>query len=127
MHEERRKNRSPDLSEALALQIAATVQRGQFKSLALAEECGLLVAGWGESEQVQELAALAPCLAGDSRYWQGHASMTSGEHRLSVVLIETLLGKLYLCGTGGAIGSIWTELRTSGIGVARIVSASELN
>jgi hypothetical protein len=127
MQEDRRKKRSQDLSEALTLQIAATLRRGQFKSLALSEECGFLVAGWGESAQVQELAALAPYLAGGSRYWQGRADTLAGEHRLSVVLIETPLGKLYLCGSGGAIGSIWTELRTSGIGVARILSAPDLN
>ncbi len=127
MQQERRKNRSQDLSEALTLQIAATVERANFKSLALSEECGLLVAGWGEFEQVQELAALAPYLAGESRYWQGCAETLVGERRLSVALIETPLGRLYLCGTGGAIGSIWTELRTSGLGVARILSESDVN
>jgi hypothetical protein len=127
MQQDRRTNRSHDLSQALELQIAATVKKGQFHTLALSEECGLVVAGCGDTAQVQELAALAPHLAGQSRYWQGRAETVLGERRLSVVLIETPLGKLYLCGTGGAIGSIWNELRQSGLGVARIMSSSELN
>ena len=122
MQEERRRQRSQDLLEALGLQIAATVQRGQFNSLALSEECGLLVAGFGDAEQVQELAALAPFLAGESSYWQGRAETIAGEHRLSVVQVDTPLGRLYLCGAGGAIGSIWAELRNSGLGVTRILS-----
>ena len=122
MQEDRRRRRSQDLSEALELQIAATVQRGHFNSLALSEECGFLVAGVGDSAQVQELAALAPHLAGESRYWQGRAETIAGEDRLSVVLIETPLGRLYLCGAGGAVGSIWAELRNSGLGVTRILS-----
>jgi hypothetical protein len=127
MQQDRRMNRSHDLSQALELQIAATVKRGHFHTLALSEECGLLVAGCGDNEQVQELAALGPYLAGQSRYWQGRADTVVGERRLSVVLIDTPLGRLYLCGTGGAIGSIWNELRQSGLGVARILSSSELN
>ena len=122
MHEERRVRRSQDLSEALELQIAATVQKAHFNSLALAEECGFLVAGCGNSEEIQELAALAPHLAGESRFWQGQATTSSGEHRLSVALVDSPLGKLYLCGVGGSIGSIWSELRQSCQGVTRIMS-----
>ncbi len=122
MHEDRRVRRSQDLSEALELQIAATVQKARFNALALAEECGLLVAGCGNSAEIQELAALAPNLAGASRFWQGRATTASGEHRLSVVLVDTPLGKLYLCGAGGSIGSIWAELRQTGQGVTRIMS-----
>lgn len=122
MHEERRVNRSCDLSEALQLQIAATVKKARFSSLALAEECGLLVAGCGDSSTVQELAALAPYLAGESRFWQGRAETNDGEHRLSVALVETPLGKLYLCGADGTIGAIWTELKNTSYGVTRILS-----
>lgn len=122
MQEDRRVKRSQDLSEALELQMAATVRKARFSSLALAEECGLLVAGCGDDEAIQELAALAPHLAGESRYWQGNAHITSGQDRLSVVLVDTPLGKLYLCGAGGKMGSIWAELRLSCQGVARILS-----
>ena len=122
MQEDRRVRRSQDLSEALELQITATVQKAHFNSLALAEECGFLVAGCGNREEIQELAALAPHLAGESRFWQGRATTASGEYRLSVALVDTPLGKLYLCGAGGSIGSIWTELRQSCQGVTRIMS-----
>jgi hypothetical protein len=55
MDQDRRVRRSQDLSEALELQIAATVRRARFNSLALAEECGFVVAGCGNSEEIQEL------------------------------------------------------------------------
>jgi hypothetical protein len=122
MQVERRVRRSQEMGQALELQIAATVKRARFESLALAEECGFLVAGSGDPEMIQEMAALAPHLAGNSRYWQGNAPITKGEQRLSVALVQTPLGKLYLCGVGGKIGTIWSELRQGCQGVTRIVS-----
>ena len=119
---ERRVQRSQDMSQALELQMAATLRKARFHSLALAEECGLLVVGCGNADEIQELAALGPHLAGDSRFWQGRAHTSTGEHRLSVARVETPLGKLYLCAADGAIGTIWTELRYGSQGVTRIVS-----
>jgi hypothetical protein len=119
---ERRRNRSEDLSEALGLQLASAATRANFSALVLAEERGLLVAGSGEAGQIEEIAALAPHLAGQSRYWQGKVETTSGLRLVSVAIVETPLGVFYLGGVDGNVSAIWAELRQGSQGVARIVS-----
>ncbi len=122
MHCERRQNRSQDLGLALELQLCSTAERASFGSLVLAEERGLMVAGAGKNDELEEIAALAPLLAGTSRFWQGRVDTTMGNRLITVVRVETALGTFYLSGTDGNIISIWSEMRHSSRGVARIVS-----
>ena len=122
MHCERRQKRSQDLSEALELQLFSTVERANFSSLVLAEERGLMVVGTGKGEELEEIAALAPVLAGQSRFWQGRVETAAGQRLITVVRVDTALGTFYLSGTEGKITSIWSEMRHGSRGVARIVS-----
>ncbi len=122
MHCERRQKRSQDLSEALQLQLFSTVERASFDALVLAEELGLMVAGAGKGEELEEIAALAPLLAGQSRFWQGRVETAMGNRLITVVRVETALGTFYLSGTEGKIAAIWSEMRQGSRGVARIVS-----
>jgi hypothetical protein len=119
---ERRQNRSGELSEALGLQLASSATRAKFSSLVLAEEMGLLVAGSGDAGELEEIAALAPLLAGQSRYWQGRVETAAGLRMVSVAKVDTALGVFYLSGVDGKIPAIWAELRLGSRGVARIVS-----
>lgn len=119
---ERRQNRSQDLSEALGLQLASSATRAKFSALVLAEEMGLLIAGAGDAGELEEIAALAPLLAGQSRYWQGRVETEAGLRMVSVTRVDTALGVFYLSGVEGKIPAIWAELRHGSRGVARIVS-----
>lgn len=122
MREERRRNRSNDVAIALGLQLHYSVTRAKFKSLVLSEELGLLVAAAGEPSEFEELAALAPILAGGRRYWQGIVKTASGRERVTVAKVETSFGTFYLSGVAGRSSAILTELLQSGQGIARIVS-----
>lgn len=122
MQEERRRNRSNDLAIALGLQLHYSVTRARFKSLVLSEELGLLVAAAGERSELEELAALAPVLAGDHRYWQGIVKTTAGRECVTVARVDTAFGTFYLTGVAGKASAVLSELLQSGQGVARIVS-----
>ncbi len=122
MQYERRRNRSNDLAIALGLQLHYSVNRARFKSLVLSEELGLLVAAAGEPNELEELAALAPILAGERRYWQGVIETPSGRERVTVARVDTSFGTFYLSGVAGMASAILSELLQSGQGIARIVS-----
>ena len=122
MRLERRQRRSDELCEALGLQLEYSAARANFRSMALAEERGLLVVGSGDSAELEEIAALAPLLAGQSRYWQGRVETQAGQRLMSVATIDTPLGVFYLTALDGSLSAIWSELRRSSQGVARIVT-----
>jgi hypothetical protein len=122
MQIERRQKRSEDLSEALGHQLDCSAMRANFSSLVLAEELGLMVAGAGNGEELEEIAALTPLLAGQSRYWQGRVETSAGTKLVTVVKVDTSLGQFYLSGVEGKLSAIWSELRQGSLGVARIVS-----
>lgn len=122
MQYERRRNRSNDLAIALGLQLHYSVNRARFKSLVLSEELGLLVAAAGEPNELEELAAQAPILAGERRYWQGIIKTPSGRERVTVARVDTSFGTFYLSGVAGMASAILSELLQSGQGIARIVS-----
>ena len=122
MQSERRQKRSEDMATALGLQLVSTAARASFSSLVLAEELGLLVAGAGDETELEEIAAMAPLLAGESRFWQGQVETTAGHRLITVARVDTALGTFFLSGAAGKITSIWSEMRESSRGVARIVS-----
>lgn len=57
---DRRKHRSNDLEQALALMLEACRKRARLDVLAISDEAGLLVAGAGPARICEELAATAP-------------------------------------------------------------------
>jgi len=122
MQEERRRNRSNDLAIALGLQLHHSATRAKFKSLVLSEELGLLVAAAGEKREYEELAALAPLLVGNRRYWQGTVQTEAGNEQVTVARVETPFGTFFLSGIAGMASAILTEMLQSSEGVARIVS-----
>jgi len=122
MQKERRRNRSNDLNIALGLQLHYSAMRARFRSLVLSEELGLLVAAAGETDESEELAALAPVLAGERRYWQGVIKTATARRRVTVARVDTPLGTFFLSGVAGHASAILSELLQSGEGIARIVS-----
>jgi hypothetical protein len=122
MQNERRRNRSNDLAIALGLQLHYSVSRAHFKSLILSEELGLLVAAAGEKDELEELAALAPVLAGDRRYWQGTVKTEAGHEQVTVARVDTEFGTFFLSGVAGRASAVLAEMLQSCEGVARIVA-----
>jgi hypothetical protein len=122
MHNERRRNRSNDLAIALGLQLHYSASRAHFKSLVLSEELGLLVAATGEKDEFEELAALAPVLAGNQRYWQGTVRTSTGSELVTVAKVETTFGTFFLSGVAGQASALLAEMLQSSEGVTRIVS-----
>lgn len=59
---ERRRQRSSNAEQALALWLEAARRRAELGSVALADSVGMLVAGAGPARECDELAAWAPIL-----------------------------------------------------------------
>ena len=123
MREERRVKRSYNLHEALELQLAASLERGNFNSIILAEDQGFAVAGAGKVIEDEEVAALAPSLVPGKTVWQGKIVIDNGlEKMVTITPLQTDVGNLYLCGVGGESSKIIAELLLSSKGVNRILA-----
>lgn len=123
MKMERRVKRSHNVHEALELQLAASVERGSFNSVILAEDQGFAVAGAGKVIEDEEIAALAPSLVPGKKVWQGKIAIDNGpEKMVTITPLETEVGNLYLCGVGGEATKILTELVISSQGINRILA-----
>ena len=80
-----------------------------------------MVAGAGDGQELEEIAALTPLIVGDGRYWQGRVETSGGIRLVTVARVDTSLGTFYLSGVEGKVSAIWAELRQGSRGVARIV------
>jgi hypothetical protein len=121
MFSERRRHRSNHLSTALHYQLAASAQRARFHTLVLGEEQGLVVAEAGPGAESEEIAALAPQIAGGSDLWHGRVTTSRGERVVTIAAVSSPHGRLFLSGVGGNRAAIISELRRSGEGVTRIL------
>ncbi|MBW2523610.1 MAG: hypothetical protein JRI23_05520 [Deltaproteobacteria bacterium] len=122
MFSERRKNRSSHVSTALGYQLDASARRAQFSSMVLAEEQGLVVAGSGNEEDTEEIAALCPQIASGCDLWHGRVNTARGERMVTIAAVNSPHGRLYLSGVGGSRADIISELRRSTRGVCRILA-----
>ncbi len=122
MFEERRVNRSTQTHRALELQLVASAERAEFSSLTLSEQEGLLVAGTGEHGEVEEIAALSPHVVGEAQLWHGRVNTSFGDRIVTIIVVDTPDGPLYLSGVGGSVSHIVPELMLSSGGVSRILS-----
>lgn len=121
MLEEKRRNRSDNIHEALALQLAACAARARLSALILAEDQGLPVASAGNVAEAEEVAALAPSLARDSRCWHGSVQTVEGLKSATICPVPTEDGRLYLCAVADLGARIDTELVRGGNGIRRIL------
>lgn len=121
MLEERRQKRSYNTHKALGLQLASCAARARLSALVLAEDQGLPVASTGKHEEAEEIAAMAPSLARDSKCWHGSIQTDEGIKPVTVCPVRTELGRLFLCAVGGHGDSVDTELIRGGNGVRRIL------
>ena len=111
---ERRKRRSTNCAEALALLLESTREQARLASVVLSDRTGILVAGAGPARECDELAAWAP-LSHDAR-----ESAPPGLCRVRVRGLDA-----YLCATsaGGNPLSVLTEAAE---GCARILGIRPL-
>jgi hypothetical protein len=121
MLEERRTRRSDNIHEALGHQLSACAARAKLSSLILAEDQGIQVAGIGELEEAEEIAALAPRLAPDNSCWHGSVRTDEGIKRATICPVQTPDGRLFLCAVGGIGTIVDNELLRIGQGVRRIL------
>jgi hypothetical protein len=120
--QERRTRRSDNIQTALDLQLATTAHRGRFRTIVLADDLGLKVAGVGESCAQERLAALAPRLVGRAPTFHRRVGRT--KQMLTVATISTIHGPLFLAALGGRTAEIPKELFHSGLGLSRILCNS---
>jgi hypothetical protein len=123
MQQERRKKRSFNIHEALELQLSACAERASFSALMLTENKGIPVAGAGDVDQIEDIAAFAPQLAFKKRVWQGKMKDKNGHDQLvTVAPLNSVYGNLYMCAAGGESAQILAELLIGGKGVKRILN-----
>jgi hypothetical protein len=106
---ERRKRRSSNCAEALALLLESTREQARLASLVLSDRTGILVAGAGPAHECDELAAWAPVLL---------SARESAPQGLFGVRVRGL--DAYLC-AAGAGGSPLSLLSEAAEGCARIL------
>jgi len=106
---ERRKRRSSNCAEALALLLESTREQARLASVALSDRTGILVAGAGPARECDELAAWAPLVL-DAR--------ESAPQGLCGVRVRGLDAYLCAAGAGGNPLSVLTEAAE---GCARIL------
>jgi hypothetical protein len=121
MLEDKRRNRSDNIHEALGLQLAACAARAQLSALILAEDQGLPVASTGNADEAEEAAALAPSLARNSGCWHGSVQTVEGLKSVTICPVPTADGRLYLCAVADLGASVDTELIRGGNGIRRIL------
>jgi hypothetical protein len=110
---ERRLLRSSNPKEALASWLEAIRRRKNLRSLALADDLGMLVAGAGISRECDELAAWAPLLFGEG------AATERPEFELSGMRVPGIAA--YVCASGSAEPNTLSDVAA---GCSRILSAS---
>jgi len=117
---DRRRNRSENVQDALAYQLAASARRAKFSAMVLADEYGLIIANTGSKAVCEQMAAVSPLLARNMKPWHGKVKTNKGKVRLSVAPIRVDNMRLYLTASEGREARISGELFTSGKGVSRI-------
>lgn len=107
---ERRVQRSANPADALASWLEASRQRGNLRSLALADRLGILVAGAGPARECDELAAWAPLV------------LEGGSEEPAIELSGVKLPGFdaYVC-TAGKLASDFDLLLETAEGCARIL------
>lgn len=126
MHNERRRRRSSDPSEALELQLTACLKRANLTAMVLADEQGLCVSSAGHPAACEELAAQLVVLTkmvGPERREIAAALPVAGEMwNVHLRRFEVYGTALYMCAAGGASGDRQLQLSRSVNGIARILS-----
>ncbi len=121
MNTERRTTRSENRQQALQLQLQACMQRAPFRSMVIADESGLLLAGHGDSCEDQDwLAAMSPTVHGLTD--EQAATSSSERAELLVHAFEVHGERLYVGALGPRAGHTLGELLVATRGARRILS-----
>ena len=112
---ERRRKRSGETNEALALLLAAVKDRSEVSSIAVVDAGGLVISGMGSAQELAILGAIAQPVA------SGTVSdlcerLTAGTDVLSKA-IDAPRGAMYLAALGSRVG----RMHDAALGVARIL------
>lgn len=114
---ERRQARSENTQVALTRLLEAARHASALEALALGDELGLLVAGAGEAELCDELAAVAP-LFGSATNRMPETSLNLLRHGTEVRRLAVLGCDLFISGRGGDLEA---ALGLAAAGCARIL------
>ena len=122
LSQNRRKNRSENILDALGYQLAASAKRAKFSAMVLADNNGLVIADTGDTGMCEEMAALSPVLARNRKPWHGPVNTEIGSVRLTVAPIRVQDMQFYLSASEGKEAHLISrEMVTSGQGVNRIL------
>lgn len=101
IYTERRRRRSDDPLEAMRLQLDACRDDGAVDAMVIFDDQGLRLAGSGDGETCDEVAATLPLVSRDLDYFEGHLSSPRGTWDLAVRRFAVSGGSLFVCAVGG--------------------------
>lgn len=109
METERRQSRSSSAGEAAALYLASVARRAGMRAIALADEQGLLVAGSGDEQVCEQLAAVGAAREADAGPWRELLLELAGDSVFSGYPLD--IGGLCFCIAAlGGTDLPWCEL-----------------
>jgi hypothetical protein len=121
--QERRIGRSESRSQALALQLERGARAGGLAALAVVDEDGLELSGWGEPLHRAQLAGQAVAAG---RHCAHFAAAVEAQQRRWVVetaRIRSHGASLYVCAIGGTAAGRARQLGRCALGALRILAA----
>ncbi|MDX2051579.1 MAG: hypothetical protein SFV15_04250 [Polyangiaceae bacterium] len=110
---DRRKNRTENLEQALSLMLEGCRLRARLEVLAISDETGLLVAGAGPATVCEELAATAPL---------GRVAKLAGPAKVIVRRVDIKGQAVLMCGMGSPPPAA-EQLNEAAAGCLRILAA----
>lgn len=119
---DRRRNRSSFYKRAIELQLQAVADCGNFDSLVLADELGMVVAATGDRDRAEYLAAILPRLMDGKDVWQGEVSNRKERLEVSVAQVDVEYGSFYLTAVGEWKSDTLQDLAYTGQGIRRILN-----
>ncbi len=118
---ERRTSRSPNVTEALRLQLRRSAHLSGASSMVLADDDGLVLASSRNDAVAEEVAAVARFL-GSSGTHEGPLPSSAGPQHVSVHRFGRSPARLYLCALGGRAEVRAVEIHRAIRGIERILS-----
>jgi hypothetical protein len=117
---ERRTSRSPNVTEALRLQLRRSATLSGARSMVLADDDGLVLASSRPDPAADEVAAVARFL-GTSGTHEGPLPCAAGPEHVSVHRFGRGRARLYLCALGGRAEVRAVEIHRAIRGIERIL------
>jgi len=118
---ERRRKRSPNITQALRNQLQRSADLAGIHALALADRDGLVLASSKSDDRCEEVAAVARFLGGSGTY-EGPLPSAHGAFHASVHRFGRGATSLYLCAVGGRPAVRGVEIHRAIRGIERILA-----